>query len=390
MVDVLHVIDSLGEGGAEHNLLSILRRLPADRFRNHIAWLHDRENLIEAVRPHVASLIPLHAPRSKLGLLSAAATLASWMEEHRPHVVNAQLLMAHLVARMAARTAGVPQVTTWQNVVFDTTGLGNFGGSAGLRSLLLAFDSQTAGYDRAFIAVSEHVARRWVEVLGVPRERVTVIPNAVDPERYRQCPPAELERARAALGLPPGAEILLSVGRLLKTKGHLESIAAMRMVLQQRPNAYLLIAGSGPHEDELRAAAEPLAGHVRLLGQRRDLPSLYGIADGFLFATHTEGLSLALVELISAGLPGAISDIPPNREVADGLPTIRFFPVGDADQIAAAVLATLEGGSALKESARELKEQVASRFLPDILAGRVAAVLEHAANGHNGGPTRSR
>jgi glycosyltransferase involved in cell wall biosynthesis len=381
MVDVLHVIDSLGEGGAEHNLLYILRRLPADRFRNHIAWLHDRVNLVEAMRPHAASLIPLNAPRSKLGLLSAAATLASWMERHRPHVVNAQLLMAHLVARMAARAAGVPQVTTWQNVVFDTTSLGNFGGSDGLRSLLLSLDSQTAGYDRAFIAVSEHVARRWVEMLGVPRERVTVIPNAVDPERYRECRPEELERTRAALGLPRDAEILLSVGRLVQSKGHMESIAAMRRVLKTRPNAHLLIAGSGPQEGELRAAAEGLDGHVRLLGQRRDLPCLYGIADGFLFATHTEGLSLALVELISAGLPGAISDIPPNREVAEGLPSIRFFPVGDRRKIADAALATLEGGKALKEQARSWKHRVGARFLPDVLATRVAAVLEHAANG---------
>src|SRR5438874_13301563 len=67
MVEVLHVIDSLGEGGAENNLLSILRRMPPDRFRNHVAWLHDRENLVEAMRPHVASLIRLYAPRSTTG-----------------------------------------------------------------------------------------------------------------------------------------------------------------------------------------------------------------------------------------------------------------------------------------------------------------------------------
>jgi glycosyltransferase involved in cell wall biosynthesis len=390
MVEVLHVIDSLGEGGAENNLLSILRRLPPDRFRNHVAWLHDRENLVDAMRPHVASLIPLYAPRSKIGLMGAAAELASWMERHRPHVVNAQLLMAHLVARIAARAAKIPQVTTWQNVVFDNTALSDFGGSAGLRSLLLALDSETAGYDRAFIAVSEHVARRWVEVVGVPRERVTVIPNAVDPERYRPCSTEELARTRAGLDLPRDAEIVLSVGRLVPTKGHMEAIAAMRQVLKHRPRAHLVIAGSGPMEGELRAAAEGLHGRVRLLGQRRDMPQLYGVADAFLFATHYEGLSLALVELISAGLPGAISDIPPNREVADGLPTIKFFPVGDVRQIAAGIVATLEGGAALKAQARGLKELVGARFRPDVLAERVGQVLESAANGRQEPAARRR
>jgi glycosyltransferase involved in cell wall biosynthesis len=378
-IDVLHVIDSLGEGGAENNLLSILRRLPSDRFRNHIAWLYDRDGLLEALRPTVASLIPLHASRTPLGLVRAASDLAEWMKQHHPHVVNAQLLMAHLVGRLAARSARVPHVTTWQNVIFDNKSLADFGGSAALRGLLLALDRETVGYDRGFIAVSEHVARRWIETAGARPELVTVIPNAVEPARYRECSPDELARTRAALALPADAEIVLSVGRLVRTKGHFEALAAMPSILARRPRTHLLIAGSGPMEAELRAAAAMLGGRVRILGQRRDLPCLYGIADAFLFATHYEGLSLALVELISSGLPGAISDIPPNREVADGLPSIRFFPVADVGQIAESVVAVLEGGRALRDKARALRASVGARFSPDALAQRVGAVLESAA-----------
>jgi glycosyltransferase involved in cell wall biosynthesis len=378
-LDVLHVIDSLSEGGAENNLLSILRRLPADRFRNHVAWLHDRDNLVEALRPHVASLVPLHAPpRSKRGLLGAAAQLTGWLQTHRPHVVHAQLLMAHLVARIASRTANVPQVTTWQNVVYDNLTLNDFGGSSGRREFLLSLDRATASWDSAFIAVSKHVASRWVETLRVPAERVTVIPNAVEPARYRECAPGELAQARAGLALPDDAEILLSVGRLVATKGHLESIAAMPAILSKHPRAHLLIAGSGPLEPELRGRAAALGGRVRILGQRSDLPALYALADAFLFATHFEGLSLALVELISSGLPGAISDIPPNREVADGLPTIQFFTAGDVEGLARAVLTTLEGGAAGRAEARAIRHTIADRHSPDVLSARVAAVLESA------------
>jgi glycosyltransferase involved in cell wall biosynthesis len=379
-IDVLHVIDSLGEGGAEHNLLSVIRRLPRDRFRNHVAWLHDRETLLPALRPHVASLVPLKALRSRRGLLGAAAELSAWMQRHRPNVVNAQLLMSHLVARIAARSAGVPQVTTWQNVIFDNAALTEFGGSAGLRALLLSFDRETAAYDSACIAVSHHVANRWIEVVGVERERVTVIPNSVDPERYRPCTADELARTRAALALPADAEIVLSVGRLVRSKGHLEALEAMPAILQRRPRAHLLVAGAGPLEAELKQRAQSLGGRVRLLGQRRDLPCLYGLADAFLFATHYEGLSLALVELIASGLPGALTDIPPNREVADGLPTIRFFSVGDVAGLADSVASTLEGGAAVKARARTLKDQVAGRFSPDVLAARLGAVLERVAS----------
>jgi glycosyltransferase involved in cell wall biosynthesis len=379
-IDVLHVIDSLGEGGAEHNLLSVIRRLPRERFRNHVAWLHDRESLLPALKPHVATLLPLKALQSRTGLLGAAAELSAWMQQHRPSVVHAQLLMSHLVARIAARSAGVPQVTTWQNVIFDDAALVEFGGSQALRGLLLSFDRETAAYDRACIAVSRHVAERWIGALGLPRERVTVIPNCVDPERYRASTTDELARTRSALSLPADAEIILSVGRLVRAKGHLEALAAMPSILNRRPRAHLLIAGSGPLEAELRQRAEALGGRVRLLGQRRDLPCLYGLSDAFLFATHHEGLSLALVELIASGLPGALSDIPPNHEVADGLPTLRFFAVGDVGGLADSVASTLEGGAPLKARARELKDQVAARFAPDGLAARVGAVLERAAS----------
>jgi glycosyltransferase involved in cell wall biosynthesis len=380
-LDVLHVIDSIGHGGAEQNLLSVIRRMEPQRYRHHLAWLYSEHQLLEAFRPHVATLLPL-AARPRLGLLHAAARLGDWIRHHRPDVVHAQLLRAHLVARLAATVGGrLPVVTTWQNAIYEDSMLGDFRGSPLFRAAVRQLDRATARFDRHFIAVSEHVARHWTQAMGVPPTRVSVIFNAVEPERYGTVPPSEIARTRDELGLGPGARVILSVGRLIPTKGHADAIAAMPAVLARHPDAILLIAGRGPLEAELRAQVEAvgLAGRVKILGARGDVPCLCQLADVFLFPTRSEGLSVALVEVLANGLPSAISDIAPNREVADGLRSVRFFPVGDVAQIAACVSELFDGGEAVRRLAEAAKTGLRARFDPARLARQIGETLERAA-----------
>src|SRR3954447_4829146 len=56
---ILHVMDSLGEGGAEQNLLTLVRQLRQDQAVNGLAWLYDDDQLKDAFRPHVATMVPL-------------------------------------------------------------------------------------------------------------------------------------------------------------------------------------------------------------------------------------------------------------------------------------------------------------------------------------------
>jgi glycosyltransferase involved in cell wall biosynthesis len=382
MIDVLHIIDSLGHGGAEQNLLSVLRRLPPDRFRNHLAWLYPDEQLLAELRPHVASLLPPRA-RGRLAPLVEAARLAGWIRRHRPDLVHAQLLRAQLVARLGAFLAGAcPVVTTWQNTVYDPHSLADFAGSPGLRAALRWVDRQSGRSGRHFIAVSEYVAEHCASQLAVPRDRVSVIFNAVEPARYADVDETTIGRTRGELGLSPGAPVLLSVGRLVPQKAHQDSIRAMPAILRRHPTAVLLIAGSGPLDGELRAQvdAHGLQSRVRLLGRRREIPALSQLASLFLFPSRYEGLSVALVEALANGLPAALSDIPPNREVAGGLSSVRFFPPGDVERLAATVDELLAGGQAVRAAAQAARSSVRARFAPEALTARFAEALERAAH----------
>lgn len=382
VLDVLHVTETLAHGGAEQNLLSIIRRLPPDRFRHHLAWLYDDDVLLEAFRPHVMSLVPLHASRG-VGLVWATNRLARWMRRFRPDVVHAQLIRSEIVARVAALAAGrLPVVTTWQNTFYDDQALGEFGNSRWRRSLVRWLDRTTGRLDRRFIAVSAHVAAHCTSELGVPPDRVKVIFNAIDPERCASVPSEHLQRLRESLGLPGGARTLLSVGRLVPQKGQIDLIDCLPAVRAEVPNVFLLIAGAGPMREQLQARIDQLGlgDCVRLLGARRDVPAIYQLSDLFVFPSRYEGLSVALVEAIVNGLPTVCSDIPQNREVGDGVEGVRFVGRGDIAGWSGAIIEMLRTRPVDRAAIIAARSSVREAFSPVVLARQVAAELSSAAN----------
>jgi len=382
-LDVLHVVESLGQGGAEQNLLAFLRCLPEDRFRNHIAWLYDDTRLLESFRPHVNTLLPLGARGSK-DLLAATLALAGWMRANRPSVVHAQLVMPQLAARAASLLARRPPVvTTWQSAFYVPEAITDYGGSRLRQEIVRLLDRLSGRINHHFIAVSEFVASHCSEKLGVSRDRITVIHNAVDPERYQAVQPTDLARARAELGLAKDAKVILTVGRIVISKAHADVIAALSEIRRRVPEAVFVVAGDGPLRNALVAQAESmgLAGAIRLPGLRKDVAALYQLADLFAFPTRFEGLSVALVEALANGLPAVVSDIPQNREIGEGMESVRFIPVGDIGALTRAAVDLLTAGTSLRDAARLRAQELRVRFGSAALAARFADTLERAASG---------
>ena len=110
---------------------------------------------------------------------------------------------------------------------------------------------------------------------------------------------------RRELGLPEGVPLIGLVGRLDHWgKGHKELFSAMAQIRERHP-VHALIVGGGRREAEVRQLAESLGlgGEVHFLGQRRDVPDLLNAMDIFVLPSYSEGVSLALLEAMAAGLP---------------------------------------------------------------------------------------
>jgi alpha-1,3-rhamnosyl/mannosyltransferase len=166
------------------------------------------------------------------------------------------------------------------------------------------------------------VADEAVRALGIPRERIAVIPEAPAPQLHLR-PEAEIEAVRKRYGLPK--EYLLWVGRLT-TPDPRKRVAALVRASRRMP--LVLVGAAGSWARELP--------DVTLTGALSDddLAAIYSGAHALVFPSDDEGFGLPPVEALACGTPVAASDVPALREVLDGRAILRS--VDDLDGLVAA------------------------------------------------------
>jgi len=167
--------------------------------------------------------------------------------------------------------------------------------------------------------------------LGIDLNKIEVINRGRDSKVFRFHVPQTFS------GKPPR---FLNVGRLVPIKGQRDLILAFNEFLPACPHAVLHIAGDGPARESLSTLINELGlqKSVSLLGSRSDIPQLINEYDCFVFPSHSEGFSGAIVEAMFAGLPVLASDIPVNKEVITHLETGYFFETGSVPGITQALL----------------------------------------------------
>lgn len=194
-------------------------------------------------------------------------------------------------------------------------------------------------------AVSDSL-RRVALGLGVPPERVRVVGNGVDLDRFR---PIDRAQARAALGLPPDAPVLVSVGGLCERKGFHRVIDCLPAMHAQGTDAHLLVVGGpspeGDWTERLRAQvlALGLSERVHFIGAvpQEDLYRVLSAADVFVLGTRNEGWANVFLEAMACGLPVVTTDVGGNAEVVCRPELGAVVPFGDEPALAAAMHAAL-------------------------------------------------
>jgi glycogen(starch) synthase len=188
------------------------------------------------------------------------------------------------------------------------------------------------GLERAFarrsdrVIVCSHYMREHVaDVFGLSEERVSVIPNGIDPTELQPVPDLPALRARFAA---PDERLVLLVGRLVYEKGFQLALDALPGVIRRVGGVRFLVAGSGPHEAELRAQAERLGldAHGTFMGWIGDdvLHSLYRMADLCVVPSLYEPFGLVALEAMASGCPCIVADTGGLREVVPREAGLRF------------------------------------------------------------------
>lgn len=297
-----------------HFVLPVMR---GARERGHeVVGICAEGPLLSVPRAEGFRIIPVPMARS-LNPLAQARALAALLRVFRAEkfdLVHAHMPISGLLARAAARAAGVPRVAyTGHGFLFNQPG------PAWRRGLSLGLEWLGGRATDVFLTVSEEEAAD-ARRLGIARGAVG-IGNGRDPARFH--PDAAARAAlRAELGAGPADCVVVIVSRLVRHKGHVELLRAMESV----PGATLWVVGErlptdhGPDmaEDFARARRE-LGPRLKLLGYREDVARLLAAADVFCLPSHFEGLPMSVIEAMLTGLPVVATDIRgPREQVVEG------------------------------------------------------------------------
>jgi glycosyltransferase involved in cell wall biosynthesis len=183
-------------------------------------------------------------------------------------------------------------------------------------------------------------ARASMLATGAPLAKLALVRNGIIPPSVR----ADRADVRRRLGIPPDAPLALTVARFTEQKGHAFLLDAVPAILAAAPNARFVWVGDGPLRPELTRAIREygLDRAVLMLGQRVDVPDLLVAANCFVLPSLFEGLPIALLEAMAAGLPVVATRVCGNEEaMIDGV-TGRLVPPRDPAALAAAMLEAID------------------------------------------------
>lgn len=250
---------------------------------------------------------------------------------------------------------------------------------------MVLIQSARRGFElsRAIVAVTETLRRRLVEDFVLPREKIHVVGNAADTERFRPVAPSE---ARANLSLPPDVPIVLFVGNLAPWQGVDVLLSAFPQVLLSWPESILVVVGDGQEAPRLQQISERLGlrERVRFTGRmpHEEVPSYIGAADLCVAPMTRERLlsgssAVKIFEYLACGRPVIASRIPGLEFLErEGIGTL--VPPEDPSALADAISRSLGNPSWLSRAGHAAREYVLAHASWNSVVDQIEAICRTA------------
>lgn len=231
-----------------------------------------------------------------------------------------------------------------------------------------------SGVIQTLVASSARTRINAIEV-GVRSKRITTIYNAIMPFDVSNI---DRETVREKLGLKVDEIFFLAVGRLVYEKGHEFLVQAMAEVAKKDSRAIAGICGAGPLHDQLLAQIETLnlQGRMRLLGQWDDIPELLAASDVFVLPSRWEGLPMALLEGMMAGLPVIATRVEGVDEVVQPGVHGLLVPLESPAELAQAILQLLRSPQDRRLMGGAARERVLNSYTTDRMCEAYLQVIE--------------
>ncbi|MBN1405137.1 MAG: GT4 family glycosyltransferase PelF [Candidatus Omnitrophica bacterium] len=342
----------LDVGGIETLILEICKRLPKDRYSLCVFEFQGNGKLQQEFEQIG---VKVHTVKKIRNLdWSLPFKLAKLFKQQGIDIVHAHDQSPWLYAGIAAKFAGVPVVYT-EHTTPDITIYQNVNRWKRVEKALSMITKQIT-------AVADSVARYMIDEAGISAKKVKVIYNGIDAKIYDK--KADIAAKRKELGIKETDLIVGNVASLLPKKDPKTLLEAFKLVIQQVPNAKLVMAGDGLLKEQLMAMKDNLGlnGSVKFLGNRRDIPELLQVFDVFALSSVKEGLPIAILEAMASGLAVVATDVDGNAEVVQHGKTGFIVPARNPVALAEDIVKLLLDKDEAKKMGFLAQERVKNYF----------------------------
>lgn len=306
-IPVLHIIKSLGRGGAEMLLPETLRQHDKQQFKFHYIYFLPWKNQMVSAIEQEGGTVTCIAAKNNASILLAVRKIAAYVRKHNIQLIHCHLPWAGMAGRLAGRLTGVPVVYTEHNKWERYHKLTYYMNK-------LSFSSQ-----QKVIAVSEEVANSIKTNYRKINPPVQVVANGADTNKYARTQPVH-SNIRKELNIPETATVI-GITCVFRAQKRLTTWLEIAQALHvKHPDTYFIIVGDGPLREEIHAKAKALGTekYVFFAGLQAETRPYFTAMDMFMMSSEFEGLPIALLEAMSmncvpactaaGGIPEVITD----------------------------------------------------------------------------------
>ncbi|MDM8557724.1 glycosyltransferase family 4 protein [Candidatus Parabeggiatoa sp. HSG14] len=371
---ILHVIETLGRGGAEQTLVNLLPALKKRGIECEVATLWSPHSLA----PELEKLgIPVHYLNihHRWSIIEGTIKVARILQKGHFDIIHAHLFFAGFyTATSRLLTSSIYRVITFHNETFT-----GFPANTIWRKFRKHIESLLTRYwINGKVAVSTAVAQHYCYHLKL--SHVEVIHNAFPVKILKPDPKLNAAKVRTRYNLMADEFVIIMPGRLIAQKGHKILLQAINLLKEKDLRPHVLIFGDGPLKDEINQilVAKKLSKQVMLHEAipHEELMKIVQAADIFAMPSIFEGFGLASAEAMALEIPviasrvGGLIDF-----IEDGISGI-LVPQGNAVALADGIEKLMTEPTLRKQLGKAARQQIETCFSVDIIADRYVRYYE--------------
>lgn len=350
---VLHLRTVTGKGGGPEKTLLTTPKFLGDDYQVRLAYIrprHDPEyDMPQRAREMGVSLVDL--PERGAVDPSTLWALAREVRRFRPHLLLAHDYKTNILGILLARWFRLPIISMMHGYVTISNRL----------NLYYRLDRWALRRMDHVIAVSPDL-HELAERMRVPADRLSLVENAIDTDRFRRGETRETAKQR--LGMAPDRLLIGGVGRLQPEKGFEQLLRVGASLIERGHEVDVVIVGDGPLRGELESLARQLGHpeHLRLLGHRSDMIDLYHALDLFVLSSLREGLPNVVLEAMAMEVPVIATRVAGVPRLIEDEVNGRLVECGDEQALLAACDSLVASSAKRDALATEARRTIESRY----------------------------